>query len=337
MKYHPTIAAIGCALLAINLAEAKTITVDNKVGSVAMFTSVQTACDTAVQGDTILIAGSPTAYGHVDVRKQVHLVGPGYWLAENGIPGITKDTATFSITFGEIELSSSNGSSATGVSITNLMYATPEVGTFYFDKCVIIDSSSNGGLRSRVHIKRSFVHGATLQVFGSSISNCLIGGSFTHLMNGTTASNCVMQFAQNFSSVAGSSISNSIFIAPSGQTGSAFAASAKGSVTHSLAVGGVGVGGNPTFLPSGNGNISTIAFTSQAFVQGQANDKAFVLAAGSPAIGTGLNGVNMGIFGGVLPYVISGVPSIPRITRFQVPATATSASGLRIEMDAQSF
>ena len=80
-----------------------------------------------------------------------------------------------------------------------------------------------------------------------------------------------------------------------------------------------------------------IAFTVQAFVQGQTNDKAYVLAAGSPAIGSGLNGVDMGIFGGVQPYVISGVPSLPRITRFLVPSTATSTSGLRIEMDAQSF
>ena len=116
MKYHQIIAALGCAMFTITLAQAKTITVDNKVGSVAMYTSVQTACDAADPGDTILIAGSPEGYGHAIITKKLHLVGPGYWLAENGIPGITKDSAVLSnLTYSMIELSSSNESSATGL------------------------------------------------------------------------------------------------------------------------------------------------------------------------------------------------------------------------------
>ena len=332
MKYHQIIAALGCAMFTITLAEAKTITVDNKVGSVAMYNSVQSACDAAEPGDTILIAGSPTNYGHAIITKKLHLVGPGYWLAENGIPGITKDSATLSIIYAQIELSSSNESSATGLAVS--LNVTPGAGNIHFDKCHIF----NPIFSSRVTIKRSFLNYATLVVSGSSMSNCLIGqGGNTILHNGTTASHCVIQRAPFFSSVAGSSISNSIFITESSLTASVFAANVKGSVTHSLSVGGLGIGGNPTFLPSGNGNIPTVAFTVQAFVQGQTNDKAYVLAAGSPAIGSGLNGVDMGIFGGVQPYVISGVPSLPRITRFLVPSTATSTSGLRIEMDAESF
>ena len=333
MKYHPTIAAIGCALLAINLAEAKTITVDNKEGSVAMYTSVQIACDAADPGDTILIAGSPNPYGNLMITKRLNLVGPGYLLNENGISGITKDGAALSdVTFGLIELSSSNNSSATGLYIS---FARINVGVnnITYDKCNLYNTSFQGV----VSITRSWLASCTLQYPGSSIRNSIFGAFGCELRNGTTASNCVLPVSHYFSSAAGSSISSSIFIAPNSISAASFATQAKGSVTQSLAVGGVGIGGNPTFLPLGNGNISTIAFTSQAFVQGQANDKAFVLAAGSPAIGTGLNGVDMGIFGGVLPYVISGVPSIPRITRFQVPATATSASGLRIEIDAQSF
>ena len=329
MKYHPTIAAIGCALLAINLAEAKTITVDNKVGSVAMYTSVQAACNAADAGDTILIAGSPTEYGSPTITKRLHLVGPGYFLNENGIPGITKDFARISPIFSVIELSSPSNSSVTG--ITGQPTVSAGVNNISFDKGYFnqIFGQFNGGV---VSVKRSYFENyCNLTVAGSSIQNSIVGNLY--LENATTATNCVIR--SEFSSASGSSISNSIFLMSS--SSAAFAAGAKGSVTHSLAVGGVGIGGNPTFLPSGNGNIPTIAFTSQAFVQNQTNDKAFVLATNSPAIGTGLNGVDIGIFGGVLPYVISGVPSIPRITRFQVPATATSASGLRIEMDAQSF
>ena len=76
MKYHQIIAALGCAMFTITLAEAKTITVDNKEGSVAMFTSVQTACNAADPGDTILIAGSPNFYGDLMITKRLNLVGP---------------------------------------------------------------------------------------------------------------------------------------------------------------------------------------------------------------------------------------------------------------------
>ena len=204
------------------------------------------------------------------------------------------------------------------------------------DKCYFTGGVGSASMNGVVSIDRSYMAYCHLLTSGSSIRNSVVVGSF-EMLNGTTASNCVVANAPSFGSVAGSSISSSIFITPSSFAAASFAVNAKGSVTQSLAVGGVGIGGNPTFLPLGNGNISTIAFTVQAFIQSQTTDKAYVLAAGSAAIGTGLNGVDMGIFGGVQPYVISGVPSIPRITRFQVPATATSASGLRIEMDAQSY
>ena len=120
MKYHQIIAALGCAMFTITLAQAKTITVDNKVGSVAMYAVVQTAVNLAVPGDTILIAGSPISYGHVDVRKQLHFVGPGYWLQENNIPGVTKEFALMSIHLGEVELNTSAASSVTGMHLTYL-------------------------------------------------------------------------------------------------------------------------------------------------------------------------------------------------------------------------
>lgn len=332
MKNYNIITALGCSLFAITLAEAKTITVDNKVGSVAMYTSAQAACDAADPGDTILIAGSPTSYGGLTLRKRLNLVGPGYFLNENSIPGITKDSAVIAISFQIIQLSSPTNSSLTG--LVNLNGITvPDGVTISFDRCYV---ASLTGLFGVASIKRSYFGTLGLGTAGSSIQNSVIGGAHS-MGNGTTATNCIIQSAASFSSVAGSSVSSSIFITPSTLSAASFAANVKGSVTHCLAVGGVGIGGTPSYLPSGNGNNPNIAFTVQAFVEGQTNDKAHVLASGSPAIGTGLNGVDMGIFGGVLPYVISGVPSIPRITRFQVPSTATSASGLHIEMDAQSF
>jgi hypothetical protein len=62
-----------------------------------------------------------------------------------------------------------------------------------------------------------------------------------------------------------------------------------------------------------------------------------VLRDDSPALGAGTGGADIGITGGVSPYVPGGVPGRPRLTRLVVPATATDTSGLVFEVDAQSF
>jgi hypothetical protein len=77
---------------------AKVITVDNNAGSVAQYSNLGTAIAEADAGDTILIAGSPNAYGTFNVYKQLHFVGAGYFLAENSIPGLSSNVSTVSMT-----------------------------------------------------------------------------------------------------------------------------------------------------------------------------------------------------------------------------------------------
>jgi hypothetical protein len=92
----------------------------------------------------------------------------------------------------------------------------------------------------------------------------------------------------------------------------------------------------PTFLPEGGGNINGVPAES-AFVWTGSFDGKWRLRPNSPARGKGFDGVDMGAFGGATPYVLSGVPPIPRVTRFVVPSTVSSTSGLRFEVDAQAF
>lgn len=58
--------------------KATTHTVDNNDGSSAQYTDLQAAVDAAQPGDTLLIAGSPTSYSNVTIRKQLVLIGKGY-------------------------------------------------------------------------------------------------------------------------------------------------------------------------------------------------------------------------------------------------------------------
>lgn len=57
----------------------------NNVDPSAPYASIQDAVKIASEGDTIMVEGSSTSYGDVTINKRVVLIGPGYWLRENGI------------------------------------------------------------------------------------------------------------------------------------------------------------------------------------------------------------------------------------------------------------
>ena len=341
------------------LLHAKTITVDNRVGSVAMFSNLQSAINAADHGDTILIAGSPNSYGDVAIGKRLKLVGSGYFLTENQIDGITKQSSFIkSITFGahssETFQSNPNGSEIIGlhvdsvgsaglnwVSIEGLNYSGNVSG-------IIMDSCRIGGITNSFlnynskspslmyfSARRCWLGGGGVPT-GSSLRNCMVVGGI-EFRAGSTVDHCILQAADTRSQ-AESLIVNSIFVASgSGPTAASFANNCKGSVDYCMAVGGLPIQGSPTFLKPGVGNHPTIGYLETVFQYGNPVDRQFLLAPESPARGIGLNGVDLGMFGGATPYIISGVPPLPRITHFSTPASATSSSGLRFELKAKSF
>lgn len=323
---------------AAGLANAAVLTVDNNPASVAMFTTLQAAVDAAATGDTILIAGSATGYS-ANVGRQLHFRGPGYFLTDHNTPGINKNVATISVALLREGVQNASGCTFLGLNISN--YSRPAssaaITGVSMDKCNVRDF---GDPYQGLVFTRCW--GGLVQFSdGGSIRNSIVSYIST-LADGTTVNNCVVR---DFNSVpsansirAGASISNTIFITSTAVTLSkaTFAANVKGSVTHCLAVSGPGPSGGASYLPDGLGNISTIRLFADVFTGGVA-DKAYFLTPASAARGVGFGGVDMGVFAGPSPYVIGGLQHRPRITRFVVPATATSASGLRIEMDAEAF
>ena len=73
--------AITCLVMAT---QASTFRVNN-VDPSAPYASIADAIEVASEGDTIMVEGSSTSYGDVTINKRVVLIGPGYWLRENGI------------------------------------------------------------------------------------------------------------------------------------------------------------------------------------------------------------------------------------------------------------
>jgi hypothetical protein len=52
--------------------------VDNNIDSPGPYTSLQSAYNAASNGDTLMIQGSPTSYGNLDMRKSLTIIGAGY-------------------------------------------------------------------------------------------------------------------------------------------------------------------------------------------------------------------------------------------------------------------
>jgi hypothetical protein len=65
-------------------------------------------------------------------------------------------------------------------------------------------------------------------------------------------------------------------------------------------------------------------------------DGKWELKAGSPALASGSGGVDCGAFGEPTPYILSGVPNLPHIYEADVPASATSDSGLPVSIKVKS-
>ena len=301
--------------------QAAILTVDNNPGAVAQFNNFPAAYAAASNGDTILLAGSSTGYPGAIIYKRLNIVGPGYLLSENAVPGLSTNSARLTIELRkDVLLGDASGSVITGMDVGLATVGSGMTG-IRFEKCTssqsIVTSSPcvfKGSNLSSVN----FGSGSE----GSLISNCLLSSLLLNTTN-LSATHCVVK--SGFFAGPNTSISNSIFtVTPQSSLSTA------GSITNCLSIAGA-------FLPAGGGNINGPVVIGNVFLNTGSDDAKWQLAPGSPAIGTGTGGSNMGAFGGATPYVLSGVPGRPRLTRLVVPATATSSSGLQFEVDARAF
>ena len=76
-----TLAAL-CMTLAAN---ATILRVSNVNGSSAPYSTIQAAVEAANEGDTIMVDGSNTDYEKTTIDKRLVLIGPGFWINENGL------------------------------------------------------------------------------------------------------------------------------------------------------------------------------------------------------------------------------------------------------------
>ncbi len=336
--------SFACVLACSAALHAAILTVDNNPGSVAMYKTFEAAYADAVDGDTILLAGSPNHYGtSIQIYKNLTIIGPGHHLFQNEIPG----ASNFLSSTAEIYLSLKNDDdigSASGTKVVGIeggVYVERGVSNITVEKCYLHGMVTEApdlpweDTFGQAIVNKCFMVYATLGGPGSVVSNSILNSLI--LYAGTSADHCVINhgFSGNHTHTKPSSqISNSIFgadqlVANPNVNGGLPIFS--GDISNCISL------SDDVVLPSGNGNINSDLENEDVFVWNDSPDGKYQLKPGSIAIGAGTGGSDIGAFGGANPYKLSGVPAIPRLTHLTVPPTATSESGLRFEVEAQAF
>lgn len=323
---------------------AKIWIVDSNPGSASKdFVNLQEAHDGASAGDTLYLIGSGVSYitTKVTINKRLIIIGPGYFLnnpetqvslaaaflrlatdpcnvgvefavgSEGSVLMGTQHAGSISILTNDIMIKRNlfygNGESCSphfririsGSSVSILQnYVAPNQGS--------TSIQVNPGYNT-IRINNNFLQTAVFDVVNSSGSSGeLVNNNFAGLVK---ADNTLVQ--------------NNIFLIPPGFANTFNNCVVRNNITT----------GNT--LPSGDGNILLVP-QANIFVGTGTIDGQWKLKDDSPAIGTGFEGVDMGMFGGDEPYVLSGIPPIPTIYQLNAPAVGEKNTGLPITIKAKS-
>lgn len=303
--------------------------VDNNPGNNPDFTSVQAAHNAASPGDSLYVAGSSQSYAIATITKQLFIFGPGYFLGEN--PD-TQAEPLSAIILGLTFNAGSDGSLVTGCFMQGAITVNTSDITIKRNRFSVnnvhINIASN---LANVVIIQNFMDDA-INATGINVSsnsqNILIANNYIQrhavaqvIISDATASLIVKNNVLNNTLT----IHNSTFY-DNILRGGAFNGT-NNDIRNNI--------GNSTQFGTGNGNQENVDMNT-VFVGTGSTDGQWQLAQGSPAIGAGVTGGHIGMYGGTDPYVLSGIPSIPAIYFFDASVQGSATSGLPVQMKVKS-
>jgi hypothetical protein len=312
------------ALFISQIAIAQTIRRVNNTGiptaaatpnTVPIYTTIQAAHDAAVANDIIMVEPSGVEYGSLNCSKKLFIYGNGYLLgppSANQNPNLQANTANSIISTINLNTGSS-GSEISGISFSSMSINDNNITV---KRCY--GSTIGVGSFTNMKIIQNYVNYLT---FTGTVNSIVLNNILAYGININSASNNNVVENNLFTTpVYGITILNSLV------RNNIDIVNSSANFTGSTVTNNIGV--NAAVFGTDNGNITGTATaifedpnnTSIAF----SDDTHWKLKAGSPAIGTGFGGIDMGIYGGPFPYIPSGIPSIPSIYKLAVPSTVTS-------------
>lgn len=342
-------------LLIFNDGFAKIWRVNNNGGVSADFTTLQAAHNGAAAGDTLHLEGSPDSYGGLTCSKKLVIIGPGYYLGENpNTQAVALPAYIGAVNFnvgseGSVIMGCDLNGSAIGVFASDIVirrnkFAQRNGATIdYYCGAVNIYYQSNNSNLSVNNIIISQNFGVEIQNTSRASTGILISNNYIG-WNGYGGDNTTST-AVNMHGNTIAIFQNNIF-----RRGRVIAYNSN--FTNNIMLFGTFEGsGNLTAnnMASGtqfgnaNGNQQNVDMAT-VFVgagSGISSDGTWKLKVGSPAIGagygsTGGNPIDMGIFGGAFPYVLSGMPPIPSVYFFENQPVGSNTDPIDVNIKVKS-
>lgn len=355
---------------------AATLTVDNNESSAAQYSDLQAAVDAAQIGDTILVAASPTGYGNVYISKRLYLKGGGHlglrsYLSycylnnlnsESGadnsvITGFEINTLRFDGTYPNIP-SGARGNLEGIIVERNKINGMDFIQSHDYSNFIVRNNLFTNGIGfapNNYSVKSSFSN--------MQIANNIFNGGYISSDVDLSSSNGV-PYVDGYQTVSGNYFRNNLFIGMNYVFNSIIGAVVENNIFYSVniipesnytnldtlrynftfnnnityltpqditenswfAVGSNNIDANPLFVdfPVEGGDFSL------------SHD--YHLQEESPALGAGVGGVDLGIYGGTYPWPanLDTKPKGPKITKVEPVGSPSVPAGGTIQIQFQS-
>jgi hypothetical protein len=341
MKNTSKMLLATCALLlAFSTKSLATVHVVNN-GGPGDFTSFSAAHTAAAVGDTIYFVGSQTSYGNLTLTKRLTLIGPGYYLDLNPNTNQNKMRAIIAYIYIQpaLPLTEPTRDFDSGAAGSHIMGLEADNGINVYVNDVIIERcwavniigqyfTAQAQYPANITVSRCFVQYYVQNMEQSLVQNTVMfqtGYDGVTQVRNSFVKNCIM-YGATASENAGTAFRNTLFygnasITASGQDPN----NVKYCIFSAAAQATTGVG-----------NLFSQSFTTMYISPAPAApDAKYQLNASSIALNFGradddVTPIDAGAFGGLTPYVLSGLPSLPIVYEITAPNSVNAADGLPV-------
>ncbi len=311
--------------------------VDNNVNGAGDFTTLAAAHGTAANGDTIYVYPSVTPYAGITLTKQLYIIGSGFDLdLHGGQATTTAATIGSQMNFNP----GSEGSLLEGFDGSFNVYILANNITIKRNDLnwIGIQASSCRILQNEI-IMMNGSFGECIWLKSGFGDHLIANNKLFHSVNGTNKDGIKLEFPYQ---VTATFINNVIKTTNGGAMAFRDLSSSCIAINNIIIQGGVSGSGvfqynmaNGSQLPPGVGNIGNINMTT-VFEDPNDFESGLHLRPGSPAIGAGQNGIDMGIYGGDAPYIDGGAPGIPAVFSIDAEVVGGPGNDLQVNFQAKS-
>lgn len=312
-------------LLAISLTISSQATIhiiNNSTAAPGQFASVQSAINIAVPGDTIYMAGTDVTYGAISINKQLTFIGPGFDLgsgspsgvAQLGVVSLTSTTASnckfmglriFQIISTDALVSLYTGISVLRCQIDDCLYlSNDDWSACTVEGCLFTSAGPN-----------VTGNNSSANLIASNLRNNVFSGILYYVATNTIKNNLFLGNANGNLSIVFSGTNNTFhnnICIGRNCTSVDLVSNITANISFSCLNGNFNGTGNFT-------NTDPLFVSYPVGAYNWAYD--FNLQVGSPAIGAGTDGVDIGVYGGDGIYRKDLEPNIPVVRSLSVEST----------------